>query len=231
MRNIFLKNIIIIFILIFILKSITLAQTNSSELIISWKVNNFTPYEFAGKKLASPGSNISVSFDFIKNNKIVDLSKSKIYWYVNNELVSNSSGIKQINFIAPNQRGGSIDVRVELPDYAVLKTIEIPIVSPKLVIDAPFPKKEIYQNNFEVNLLPYFFNLPANSVEEDPAVFLNTNWQINGNPAKPANEDPFKLKISVDSNEKTDINIKAFVQNVSNQLEAADKEVNITFVK
>jgi hypothetical protein len=231
MRNIFFKNIIIILILIFGLKNITFAQTNSEELIISWKVNNFTPYEFVGKKLASPGSNISVSFDFIKNNKIVDLSKSKIYWYVNDELVSNSRGIKQINFIAPNQIGVPVDVRVELPDYAVLKTIEIPIVKPKIVIDVPFPKKEIYQNNFEVNLLPYFFNLTANLTEEGPAAFLNVNWQINGNPAKPANEDPFKLKISVNSNQKTDINIKAFVQNVLNQLEATDKEVNITFVK
>jgi len=231
MRNIFFKNIIIILILIFGLKNITFAQTNSEELIISWKVNNFTPYEFVGKKLASPGSNISVSFDFIKNNKIVDLSKSKIYWYINDKLVSNSRGIKQINFIAPNQIGVPVDVRVELPDYAVLKTIEIPIVKPKIVIDAPFPKKEIYQNNFEVNLLPYFFNLTANLTEEGPAAFLNVNWQINGNPAKPANEDPFKLKISVNSNQKTDINIKAFVQNVLNQLEATDKEVNITFVK
>jgi len=231
MRNIFFKNIIIILILIFGLKNITFAQTNSEELIISWKVNNFTPYEFTGKKLASPGSNISVSFDFIKNNKIVDLSKSKIYWYINDKLVSNSRGVKQINFIAPNQIGVPLDVRVELPDYAVLKTIEIPIVKPKIVIDAPFPKKEIYQNNFEVNLLPYFFNLTANLTEEGPAAFLNVNWQINGNPAKPANEDPFKLKISVNSNQKTDINIKAFVQNVLNQLEATDKEVNITFVK
>jgi len=230
MRNIFLKNIIIILILIFGLKNITFAQTNSEELIISWKVNNFTPYEFVGKKLASPGSNISVSFDFIKNNKIVDLSKSKIYWYVNDELVSNSSGVKQINFIAPNQIGVPVDVRIELPDYAVLKTIEIPIVKPKIVIDAPFPKKEVYQNNFEVNLLPYFFNLPK-SLEEDPTVFLNVNWQINRNPAKPANEDPFKLKIFVNSNEKTNINIKAFINNISKELEFTDKEVNITFVK
>jgi len=231
MRNIFLKNIIIILILIFGLKNITFAQTNSEELIISWEVNNFTLYEFTGKKLASPGSNISVSFDFIKNNKIVDLSKSKIYWYVNDELISNSRGVKQINFIAPNQIGIPVDVRVELPDYAVLKTIEIPIVKPKIVIDAPFPKKEVYQNNFEVNLLPYFFNLPANSVEEDPTSFLNVNWQINGNPAKPANENPFKLKIFVNSNEKTNINIKAFINNISKELEFTDKEVNITFVK
>lgn len=231
MRNVFLKNIIIILILIFGLKNITFAQTNSDELIISWEVNNFTPHEFTGKKLASPGSNISVSFDFIKNNKIVDLSKSKIYWYVNDELVSNSRGIKQINFIAPNQIGVPVDVRVELPDYEVLKTIEIPIVKPKIVIDAPFPKKEVYQNNFEVNLLPYFFNLPANSVEEDPTSFLNVNWQINGNPAKPANENPFKLKIFVNSNEKTNINIKAFINNISKELEFTDKGVDITFVK
>ena len=230
MRNIFFKNIIIILILIFGLKNITFAQTNSEELIISWEVNSFTPYEFTGKKLASPGSNISVFFDFIKNNKVVDLSKNKIYWYVNNELVSNSSGVKQINFIAPNQIGVPVDVRVELPDYAVLKTIEIPIVKPKIVIDTPFPKKEVYQNNFEVNLLPYFFNLPK-SLEEDPAAFLNVNWQINRNPAKPANENTFKLKIFVNSNEKTNINIKAFINNISKELEFTDKEVNITFVK
>jgi len=231
MRSVFLKNIIIIFILIFGLKNITFAQINSNKLIISWKTDNFTHYEFTGKKLASPGSKIYVSFDFIKNNKIVDLSKSKIYWYIDNKLVSNYPGVKQINFIAPNRKGGFVDVRVELPDYKILKTIEIPIVRPKLVINAPFPQKEVYQNNFEVNLLPYFFNLPDTFVEKDPAQFLDVDWQINRNPAKPANENPFKLKIYVDSNQKIDINIRAFIQNITNKSEIADKEVNITFIK
>ena len=149
----------------------------------------------------------------------------------NNELASNLPGIKQINFITPNQKGGFIKVRVELPEYEVLKTIRIPIVKPKLVINAPFPKKEVYQNNFEVNLLPYFFNIPDILTEKGPAEFLNVSWRINRNPAEPADEDPFKLKISVSSDEKIDINIKAFVQNIANQLEIADEKVDITFIK
>jgi hypothetical protein len=222
---------IIIFILPFVLKNIVFAQTNSDRLIISWEAEGLTHYEFMGKKLPSPGSVVSVGVDFIRNNRVVDLSKDEIYWYINNKLVSNSSGVKKINFTAPNQKGGSVDVRVKLPRYEVLKTIEIPITDPKIVINAPFPKKEIYQNDFEVDLLYYFFNLPKNSLERDPGALLSVNWQINGNPAEPVEENPFKLKIRVDSNQRININIKAFVQNALNQLNSAEKEVNITFIK
>jgi hypothetical protein len=226
----FLKAIII-FVLFLGIKNIAFMQTGSDQIIISWETENFVPYEFGGKKLVTPGSDILIGFDFIKNNQVINLSKNKIYWYINNELISNAPGIKQIKITAPNQRGGNVDVRVELPEYGVLKTIEIPIVNPKIVIDAPFPKKEVYENNFEVNILLYFFNLPKDSLKEDPAQFFNISWQINGNRAKPASEDPLKLKIFVDSNEKTSINIKAFVQNALNQLESADKEVNLIFIK
>jgi hypothetical protein len=226
----FLKTIII-FVLFLSIKNIAFMQTSSNEIIISWEAQNFVPNEFNGKKLATPGSNILIGFEFIKNNQIVDLSKNKVYWYINNELINNTVGIKQIKIIAPNQRGGSIDVRVELPEYNVLKTIEIPIVNPKIVINAPFPKKEVYEKNFEVNLLPYFFNLPQNYLEEDTTMFFGVNWQINDKPAVPAKEDPFKLKISVESDKEININIKASIQNLLNTLESADKEVNLVFIK
>jgi hypothetical protein len=168
--------------------------------------------------LPPAGSVINIAFEYIKNNKIVDVSKQKVYWYVDGNLIQSGIGIKKINIVAPKEK---FDLRVELPDLNVLKTIEIPVAEPMVIVDAPFPKKTIAGNYFEVRALPYFFNIENNDWD-----YFDVLWQINDKNAIPSQEDRFKLKIETDNN-ISNINIKAFLLNTLNTFEAARGEVNI----
>jgi hypothetical protein len=222
-------KILIVFLMFFSLMQLhpVFAQNSPrNDLLISWEASGFSPPNFKGKVLPSPGSIIKIGFEFVRDGKIIDLSKNKIYWYINNDLFSNSLGIKQISIITPNSPGSNIDIRIELPDFNVLKTIEIPIVKPKIVIDAPFPNKEVQSNNFEVYALPYFFNPKNNDLD-----YLDINWFINGVLAKPAKDDLFKLKTKIVGDSPTDITIGVYAQNTENQLEKAGDEINLKFTK
>lgn len=220
------KMVIILLLLfcLFLLK--TSAQQTESDLIISWQASSFVPYYFGGKILPTVGSDILAAIDLIQNNKLVDLSKTKIYWYVNNELISNSVGVQKITFVAPPPANSRIDLKVELPDLGILKTIEIPVVKPKLVLDVPFPKKEIKTNYFELVAYPYFFNLTNNDLD-----YLSIVWLINGRVGKPSAEDPSKIKINITDENISDLTIEAFAQNTELPQENASKKVDLVFVK
>lgn len=221
------KIIILLFLLfsLFLLK-ISFAQQTKNDLIISWQASSFVPYYFEGKILPTVGSNVFAAIDLIQNNKIVDLSKTKIYWYVNNELFSNSIGIQKIKFSAPPPANSNINLRVELPDLGISKTIEIPVVKPKLVLDAPFPKKEIKTNYFELVAYPYFFNLTNNDLD-----YLSVSWLINGVVGKPSAENPLKIKINITDKNVSDLVIEVFAQNTELSMEGASKKVDLVFVK
>ncbi|MCS6789158.1 MAG: hypothetical protein NZ484_01140 [Patescibacteria group bacterium] len=219
----------IVFIIIFIFfgYNFILAQNNKADnIIISWQTSNFVPNFFRGKILPSPGSMINVSLELVQNNKLVDLSNTKIYWYVNNELISNIKGNKKINFLAPNDT--KVDIRVELPELNILKTIEIPITKPKIVINAPFPKKQVYSNNFDLVAYPYFFNIPNNFETNE---YLFPEWQINRSPATPYSYDPFKINIQVIGENSTSIIIESKVSNLINNSEVATSKLELKFIK
>jgi hypothetical protein len=218
----FIKQSLLIIIIYIFLNAFFLmpvfAQTTNQDILISWEAKNLVPFWFKGKILPSAGSIINIAFEYIKNNKIVDISKQKVYWYIDGNLIQSGIGIKKINIVAPKEK---FDLRVELPDLNVLKTIEIPVAEPMVIVDAPFPKKTITSNYFEVRALPYFFNIENNDWD-----YFDVLWQINDKNAIPSQEDRFKLKIETDNN-VSNINIKAFLLNTLNTFEAARGEVNI----
>lgn len=217
-----LLGLIILFSFLVLLKN-SFAQQTQNDIIISWQAYNFVPYFFRGKILPTTGSSVYASVDLIQNNKLVNLSKSKIYWYLNNELISNSVGAQKINFIAPSS---NVNLRVELPDFGLLKTITIPVVKPKIVINAPFPQKEIKTNYFELNAMPYFFNIPNNDLD-----FLDVVWKINGRLQKPSAESLFKIKVNITDEFVKDLIVEVSAQNTENPIEWAYKKVNLMFIK
>jgi hypothetical protein len=208
--------------------NLAFSQNNNftNDLLISWQALNYAPPKFKGKILPTSNSIIEIGFEFIQNGKIIDLSKNKIYWYINSDLVSNSPGTKQISVIAPNIYNDVLRVRVELPDFNVLKTIEIPVVKPKIVINAPFPNNEVHNNNFEVYALPYFFNPKDNNLD-----YININWFINELLAKPSKDDLFKTKIKIEGDNPTNITIGVYAENSENEFERSADEINLKFIK
>lgn len=200
------------------------SQEKKQEIIISWSAENFVPLNFLGKIIPSTGSKINIAVILIQNNKLIDLSKEKIYWYVNNELVSNEVGKTQMSFIAPI--GRVLEVKTEIPNLGLIKTIEIPITKPRVVINAPFPKNEILNDYVEIPALVYFFNPKNNDLD-----YLSVVWQINGRSAVPSFNDQFLLKTKINSENNMPIIIEVGVQNNENQFEHALSKKELMFKK
>ena len=93
--------------------------------------------------MPSAGSNIEISFNLIDGGKIVDLSKTKVRWYINDELTVNEEsglGIKTLKFKAPQEVVGEIEIKIVVIGYKeteIEKFITIPIEKVEVVIDSP----------------------------------------------------------------------------------------------
>ena len=202
------------------------AQTASPQFMITWKSNTYVPADFEGKILPTANSLVMVSFELIDGGALADLSAQTVYWYANNNFLQGGKGLQYIEFKAPDSAGGIIDLRVEVPNYkrgAQLKTIGIPIVSPKAVIEAPFPKNEFSASPIQLAGLPYFFNVRDISV-------LNFGWSINGvAPSGAENPDVLTIRLNPDAPAGSPLGVTFSVQNKNNALEGASENVNLIY--
>lgn len=136
------------------------AQTNS-QFIFNWKSDSYTPSFYQGKVLPIPGSNVTASFEFIKNGNLVDLHNQIIQWTVNGRLTAVKKGMQEIAFKVPsNFLGEKLVINVIIRDLGINQVFTIPISSPSLVIE---------RKGDDLFVLPFFFNIT------DPQE-LELNW-------------------------------------------------------
>src|SRR3989344_1635798 len=83
---------------ILVLAPNTHAQTRPPELLMTWRANTYAPADFSGKILPIANSHITASFELVDRGKAVDVSRETVYWYVNDDLVSNKPGMEQVAF-------------------------------------------------------------------------------------------------------------------------------------
>lgn len=202
------------------------AQTEGPQFMITWQSRTYTPPGFEGKILPTANSTIMVSFELIDGGSPANLSNQTVYWYINNNFLQGGKGLQHVEFTAPDVAGGTLDLRVEVPNYkqgAQLKTVEIPIVTPKAVIDAPFPNDQFSTSPIQLTGLPYFFNVRDISP-------LNFSWSING-VAPSGTENPNVLTIRLNQNAPAGslLDITFNVQNKNNTLEGASKNINLMY--
>lgn len=198
------------------------------HLFVTWNASAYAPADFRGKILPTSNSLITVSFMLVDQGGAADLSRQMIYWYVNDGLIENRVGVQRIAFRAPAIVGGTVAVRVELPNYrggAILKTIEIPVVQPEAVIEAPFPGGVFVNSPIRVIGRPYFFNAENLSA-------LSFSWKVNGRSPE-GSEDPAVLDIALDPGvpSNTVVTVNLSVQNPADIFEGAAKTVRLVFVK
>lgn len=195
--------------------------------LVTWKTATYTPPYFTGKVLAGAGSPLMIAFEIIENGKLVDLSRQTIYWYLDNNFVKGGQGVQNISFIADkNAAGGSHAIRIQLPDFRgdlLIKTIEVPVVQPEVVIEAPFPEKKISTSKVKLFGRPYFFNVKTPSK-------LNFSWKAAGEPAETSG-GPESLDLTLGQNipNGTTIPVALSINNPENIFEAASKAINLTF--
>lgn len=221
------------FLALFIVSGIesSFAQTtisNSPKLFLTWSSNTYVPPGFAGKIMPTANSQITASVELIDNGKIVNLSKQNVYWYANNNFLSGGIGMQTITFRAPDAAGGTIDLRVEVPNYSKgsqLKTIVIPIVRPEVVIETSFPSGRFSSSPLQLAGQPYFFNTAS------PAR-LNFIWSVNGQtPSGAENPQSLNIKFGATMIPGSTIPVSLSVQNTNSkfQYETASKGVDFTY--
>lgn len=205
------------------------AQT-PPQFLISWKTQNYAPNWYAGKILPTAGTQIEVNFELIDNGKLADISGTKVRWYINDKLVKNENnglGIKKINFTAPNYFGQTIEVRIAIVDFLgggfMDKIIEIPVVRPEAVINAPYKNNEIKTGKSAFSVSPFFFNINNKD-------YFSVQWSVSGQKPESDKGDIFSLDLNIDQQMPagSDIGLSVTVNNILKTLEMASQTINLT---
>lgn len=201
----------------------------SPQFLVSWRAQNYVPSWYQGKILPINGTPIEISFELIDNTKLVDLSKTKIRWYVNDKLIKNEEnglGIKSLKFTIPDYSGNDTEVRITIVGYRGSDTLDqiirIPVVGPEVVINAPYPDAKISVGSSIFQAMPFFFNIKNRDN-------LTIEWSANGQKAESASGDPWELKLNIDSHTPSGfaVRLSATVQNILNQLETATRSIQL----
>lgn len=194
--------------------------SSDPQLLISWHAASYTPTWYAGRALPSPGTPILATVDLINSKgQIADLSRTQIYWYVDHTYAAGGIGLQNMSVPAPDSVGGTVAIEARLPNYqdvVVLKTVSVPVVAPKAVIDIPFPDSTIFGKEGILNAWPFFFGITNPDL-------LNYSWQVNNSPVKNT-ENPEFLRLTTTSNKPSQATVDLSIQNPSRPQEGAATE-------
>ena len=216
-----------IFIICFIFSGIALAQT-SPQFMISWKAYNYSPSWYQGKNFPVYSSPVEISFELLEDNKIVNLSKNEIRWYINNNLFTKGNGLQTIRFIHKNQAGTNISVRIAVENYKgeeLNKFVYIPVKNPEAIINAPYltGKVKIGQT-YQLKAFPFFFN--ASSLND-----FSFNWTVNNQSTFPEEneetQDVLNLTISTSTPSGLELNINLTATNLLQTIEKVTKNLKL----
>jgi hypothetical protein len=203
------------------------AGASGPTFLMTWQaVNSYAPAGYAGEILPNQQSEIMASVEVISpSGQPVDLSGQTIYWYQNENLLGGSIGTQRIEFRPYGEAPNVITLRVDLPDYPggdIEHEINIPIVQPVAVIEAPFPDGDFSASPITLQALPYFFD--TTSTDE-----LSFSWSANGQTATNA-ENPTSLQISLPASTPAgyELPVTLTIQSADG-LDTATGNVNLTY--
>jgi len=219
--------IFLFFFLCFLVFSFDLTSAALPQFLVSWRTDSYIPNWYQGKIFPTNGSKIDINFELLENGKIVNLSKTKIRWYINDKLVKNEKnglGIKFLSFVANDYPGQETEIRIALPDYKggpLDEIIKIPIVSPEAVIDSPYPDNQVYIGGSSFTAYPFFFNIKKPDE-------LSFEWFVDGRPVKEG-ERADKLDLNIDPLTPSgwEIGVRATIKNLLNQMEFSVKNIKL----
>lgn len=134
----------------------------ANQFFTSWQANSSAPYFYRGKILPTPGSEVAVAFELLSDGHVVSLPNRLVRWYLDNNLYQSGVGLKTILFTVDQLRTKDYNVRISLPKYDGRTDLDefltIPVAQPEVVIDAPYPDRQLIAGAYLLRALPYFFN-------------------------------------------------------------------------
>ena len=216
-----------VFAIIIAQKNLAYAQNASGpQFVMTWSASNsYVPTRYAGGILPNQESQITAAFELIANGQPINLSGQTIYWYLNDNLLGGGEGVQHFTFRPYGTAPANETLKVELPDYPggeLLHTINIPLINPIVVAEAPYPNGQFSQIPLVLTAMPYFFN--ASSVTS-----LSFSWSVNGQAVTSA-ENPQSLKISLPQSTPAGFAVGVTLS-VKNSFDnaTADSNANLTY--
>lgn len=219
-------------ILVFSFLFLVISQINAQsapEFLVSWRASSYIPADYRGKALPSSGSRVEIGFDLIDKNKIVDLSRYNISWFLGQNFLRSGAGLKKLTVNLTDNRAQT--VRITIGNYNNVDLDHVfllPVAEPEAVISVKTPYETARNQTFlslKNHLLearPFFFNITAPSQ-------LQFKWRVNGNLVSGAAENPNFLNLNLASEgapQLTEVNVSLGVSNLLNDLELAGKSLN-----
>ena len=203
------------------------AQT-PPQFLISWKAYNYAPSWYQGKNFPIYSTPIEISFELLENDKIVNLSKHEIRWYINDSLFAKGKGLQTISFVSKNRAGTNMVIRIAIVAYKgeeLNKLIYIPAKSPEVVINSPYLTNIAkIGETYRFKALPFLFN--ANRLNN-----LSFDWTVNNQAvfSEEVDENPdiLILNVSTSTPAGMQINLSAVVSNILNTVESATENFKL----
>jgi hypothetical protein len=196
------------------------------QLIMTWQTDSYASPGFRGKKLPAVSGTIVAGVSLLDNGKIVSLKDTLVQWHMNNAFLSGDIGMSKVVITAPRISPNIIEIRATIPDYKgqeLLKTIEIPLGSPEVTIEAPFPLGRISTSTVTLKAHPFFFNIKNASQ-------LSFRWSVNGeSPSSKENPDELKLSIPQNASHGSLFSTTISVRNPATYNESALTTVNLSW--
>jgi hypothetical protein len=204
------------------------AQSTAPQMVVTWKAyGSYIPPEYPDKALPNQESKISASLALIANGHLVDLSNQTIYWYLDDTLIESGVGDSVVIFSPFGTAPAFLDLEVELPNFngaLLTHNIQIPLINPKAVIEAPHPSGQLSGNPITIQGAPYFF---YTSSADD----LSYAWSVNGQtPAAAENPQTLQVSLGPSTPSGSSISIGLTITNPNDQT-TADDSTEIIYMK
>ena len=199
---------------------------NAPAFWITWSANSYTAPHFTGKALPVNGSVVTVVFELIENGQVVNLASQNVRWFLGTVLIQQGRGMKEFTFKAGGS-GGARLVRVDLPNFrdgaTLVKSVQIPVVEPQVIINAPYVKNAVAPNELVLQALPYYFNVRRASE-------LLFSWNVNNEAPEGTTSRPENLTVTLPMGipAKSKVFIEVEVENINNRKEATRAQALFT---
>jgi len=205
------------------------AQSTPPQVVVTWQAyGSYIPPGYIGKALPNQRSEIVASLEVLSNGKPVDLSGQTIYWYQNETLIGGGTGKQRIIFYPFGSAPAFLTLEVQLPGYnnesLLIHDVQIPLISPKAVIEAPHPSGQLSGDPIVLQGTPYFFYTSN-------AGMLSYSWSVNGETSAAA-ENPETLQINLDPSTPSgsSLAVSLTITDTQNSM-ASNDSTNIVYVK
>ena len=192
--KIFLFILPVIIVTAFLFKTAVYAQSAAPQMVVTWQAyGSYVPPKYGDKALPNQESRLTATLELISNGKLINLSGQTIYWYLNDTLIGTGVGDQYIVFSPFGTAPAFLTLEAELPSYngaLLIHQVQIPLVGPKAVIEAPHPTGQFSGNPIILQGTPYFFYTSDQGM-------LSYAWSVNGETSASA-ENPQTLQIELD---------------------------------